>query len=109
MEISSAPAAVAANIAPTAKQIILLTLILIPFRLAANVNIAPPQFRRRSSRSSSFPRTFFADGFGRFLVRAKSHWMLAEGAVERRASLHSPTLPSNIEPQTSNITALAAK
>jgi hypothetical protein len=35
MEISSADAAVAVNIAPTAKQIILLALILIPFRLAA--------------------------------------------------------------------------
>jgi hypothetical protein len=33
MVISSAHAAVAANIAPTAKQIILLVLILIPFRL----------------------------------------------------------------------------
>src|SRR6266404_4711218 len=44
MEISSADAAETANIAPTAKQIVLLALILIPFRLAVNVNIAPFHF-----------------------------------------------------------------
>src|SRR2546430_9594984 len=38
MEISSAPSAVAANIAPTAKQIILLAIILIPFRRLENLN-----------------------------------------------------------------------
>ena len=38
MRVSPAHAGVAANIAPTAKQIILLTLILIPFRLALNVS-----------------------------------------------------------------------
>jgi hypothetical protein len=42
MEISSAHAAVAANIAPTAQQKIVLSLILIPFRLALNVSITPP-------------------------------------------------------------------
>src|SRR6266566_1145578 len=40
--ISSARAAVAANIAPTAKQIILLALILIPFRLARLENLRGP-------------------------------------------------------------------
>jgi len=40
MEISSAHAAVAANIAPTAKQILLLFLILIPFRLARLENLS---------------------------------------------------------------------
>src|SRR5256712_4917802 len=38
MVISSAPPAVAANIAPTAKQIILLALILVPFRRLENLN-----------------------------------------------------------------------
>src|SRR5438552_1417474 len=42
MVISSARAAVAANIAPTAKQIILLALILIPFRLARLENLNGP-------------------------------------------------------------------
>src|SRR6266571_3749091 len=42
MVISSAQAAVAANIAPTAKQIILLALILIPFRLARLENLNGP-------------------------------------------------------------------
>src|SRR5207248_2166359 len=42
MEISSARAAVAANIAPTAKQIILLALILIPFQLARLENLNGP-------------------------------------------------------------------
>src|SRR5205823_13594139 len=42
MEISSARAAVAANIAPTAKQIILLAFILIPFRLARLENLNGP-------------------------------------------------------------------
>src|SRR5947208_14340379 len=41
MEISSAHT-VAANIAPTPQQIILLTLILIPFRLTVHLSIAPP-------------------------------------------------------------------
>src|SRR5437016_10199952 len=42
MVISSARAAVAANIAPTAKQIILLALILIPFRSARLENLNGP-------------------------------------------------------------------
>src|SRR5947199_6009889 len=42
MVISSARAAVAANIAPTAKQIILFALILIPFRLARLENLNGP-------------------------------------------------------------------
>src|SRR5213596_661709 len=42
MVISSARAAVAANIAPTAKQIILLAFILIPFRLARLENLNGP-------------------------------------------------------------------
>jgi hypothetical protein len=42
MEISSAHAAVAANVAPMAKQIILLALILIPFRLARLENLNGP-------------------------------------------------------------------
>src|SRR6266404_8271518 len=42
MVISSAQAAVPANIAPTAKQIILLVLILIPFRLARLENLNGP-------------------------------------------------------------------
>src|SRR5882724_11840201 len=42
MVISSAQAAVPANIAPTAKQIILLALILIPFRLARLENLNGP-------------------------------------------------------------------
>jgi hypothetical protein len=40
MEISSAHAAVAANIALTAKQTILFAPILIPFRLAVNANFS---------------------------------------------------------------------
>src|SRR6266446_9164346 len=42
MEISSARAAAVTNIAPTAKQIILLVLILIPFRLARLENLNGP-------------------------------------------------------------------
>src|SRR3979409_2476861 len=42
IEISPAPAAVAANIAPTAKQIILFALISIPFRLARLENLNGP-------------------------------------------------------------------
>src|SRR5260370_5688365 len=53
MRVSSACTAVAANIAPTAKQKTLLTLILIPL-----VN-TECQFRRRNCRSSSFPQRPF--------------------------------------------------
>ena len=67
MTFSSAHTAVAANIAPTAKQIILLALILIPFRLAA---------ARRNIYSARRPMgnapIGFASGCGVLFIRSSS-------------------------------------
>src|SRR5437868_15134384 len=64
MRVSSAPVAVAANITPTVKQIILLIFIFDSFPASSEC-----QFRRINCRSSSSPQRPFCTSFFRNLMR----------------------------------------